>query len=69
MNSARKQSHHIREQVSFKLREEYIKGIWIKLCEHHKLNKSDLIKFLIKKEEYSLRKPDGLLMSLSSEWN
>ena len=32
-----------------------------KLCEHYRLNKSDLIKYLIKKEELTLRKPGGLL--------
>jgi hypothetical protein len=32
-----------------------------KLCEHYRLNKSDLVKYLIKKEELTLRKPDVLL--------
>lgn len=33
-----------------------------RLCIHYKLNKSDLIKYLIKKEEYTLKKPNVLLM-------
>jgi len=32
-----------------------------RLCAHYKLNKSDLVKYLIKKEEFNLRKPNGLL--------
>ena len=31
------------------------------LCAHYRLNKSDLIKYLIKKEELTLRTPTGLL--------
>jgi len=69
MPSIRDQSQHIREQVSFKQREDYIRHTWIKLCQHYKLNKSDLVKFLIKKEEYNLRKPEGLLAGLATEWN
>lgn len=41
----------------------------MKLCQHYKLNKSDLVKFLIKKEEYNLRKPEGLLTGLATDWN
>jgi hypothetical protein len=69
MAMQRNQSHHIREQVSFKQREEYIRDTWNRLCQHYKLNKSDLVKFLIKKEEYTLRKPEGLLAGLATEWN
>jgi hypothetical protein len=32
-----------------------------KLCEHYRLNKSDLMKYLIKKEEFNLRKTNGPL--------
>ena len=32
-----------------------------RLCAHYKLNKSDMMKYLIKKEDYNLRKPNGLL--------
>ena len=53
----RDQSNAIREQVSFKQREEHIRDSWSNLCAHYNLNKSDLVKFLIKKEEYFLRKP------------
>ena len=45
----RDQSNAIREQVSFKQREDGIRQTWMFLCNHYKLNKSDLVKFLIKK--------------------
>jgi hypothetical protein len=32
-----------------------------RLCEHYRLNKSDLVKYLIKKEEYALKNPNGML--------
>ena len=32
-----------------------------RLCAHYKLNKSDLMKYLIKKEELALRRPGGLI--------
>lgn len=32
-----------------------------RLCTYYKLNKSDLVKYLIKKEEFNLRKPNGVL--------
>ena len=51
----------LRESISFKLHEKHIMDTRDKLCEHYRLNKSDLIKYLIKKEELTLRKPDGLL--------
>jgi hypothetical protein len=52
----------IREQISFKQHENYIREIRDRLCRHYKLNKSDLIKYLIKKEELALKRPDGVLM-------
>ena len=61
----RDQSNSIREQVSFKQREEHIRESWDALCLHYKLNKSDLVKFLIKKEAFFLRKletiPSGFI--------
>ena len=60
----RDQSNAIREQVSFKKREDHIRQTWMFLCKHYKLNKSDLVKFLIKKEEYFLRKPEGVLSGI-----
>ena len=51
----------LRESISFKLHEKHIMDTRDKLCEHYRLNKSDLIKYLIKKEELTLRIPDGLL--------
>ena len=57
-NPMRDQSNAIREQVSFKQREEHIRDSWEFLCSYYHLNKSDLVKFLIKKEEFSLRRPE-----------
>jgi hypothetical protein len=51
----------IREQVSFKQNEAHLLEARDRLCSHYKLNKSDLVKYLIKKEDYNLRKPNGLL--------
>ena len=50
----------IREQISFKQHESYIREIRDRLCTHYKLNKSDLIKYLIKKEELALKRLDGM---------
>jgi len=46
-----------REQVSFKQHEAYLQDTRDQLCKHYRLNKSDLIKFLIKKESYILNQP------------
>jgi len=51
----------LRESISFKQNEAHIIDTRNKLCEFYRLNKSGLIKYLIKKEELTLRKPDGLL--------
>ena len=64
----RDQSNAIREQVSFKQREDHIRQTWMFLCKHYKLNKSDLVKFLIKKEEYFLRRPEGVLSGIVHDW-
>jgi len=64
----RDQTNAIREQVSFKQREEHIRDSWNFLCSHYHLNKSDLVKFLIKKEEYFLRKPETIPAGFVKEW-
>jgi len=64
----RDQSNSIREQVSFKQREEHIRDSWNNLCTHYALNKSDLVKFLIKKEEYFLRKPETIPAAFVKDW-
>ena len=51
----------LRDQVSYKQLEAHIMDARDRLCEHYRLNKSDLVKYLIKKEEFELRKPNGLL--------
>ena len=51
----------LRDQVSYKQYEAHIMDSRDRLCAHYKLNKSDLVKYLIKKEEFNLRKPNGLL--------
>lgn len=49
----------IKEQISFKKHEAYIQDDRDALCQHYHLNKSDLVKFLIKKETYHLQHPNG----------
>lgn len=44
----------LRDQVSYKQHEDYIREIRDQLCSHYRLNKSDLVKYLIKKEEYTV---------------
>ena len=51
----------IRESLSFKQHEAYLLDTRDSLCKHYKLNKSDLIKFLIKKEHQNLKSPDAYL--------
>ena len=51
----------LRDQISYKQNEAHIMDARDRLCTHYKLNKSDLIKYLIKKEEFTLRKPNGVL--------
>ena len=48
------ETSRIREIVSYKQHENYIRGIRDQLCSHYRLNKSDLVKYLIRKEEYVL---------------
>ena len=64
----RNQVDAIREQVSFKQREQHIRDSWNSLCAHYQLNKSDLVKFLIQKEEYSLRRPQSLPDHFMRKW-
>ena len=45
----------LRESWSVKQHEKYIYNDRDELCDHYRLNKSDLIKFLIKKEKYNLK--------------
>ena len=51
----------LREQISFKQHEAHIIKSRDALCAHYRLNKSDLVKYLIKKEVSILRTPEGLL--------
>lgn len=51
----------LRDQISYKQNEAHLMEARDRLCAHYKLNKSDMMKYLIKKEDYNLRKPDGLL--------
>ena len=51
----------LREQVSYKQNEAYLLDVRDRLCTHYKLNKSDLVKYLLKKEDYNLRRPNGQL--------
>ena len=51
------QQKPVRESLSFKRSESHIIESRDLLCKHYRLNKSDLIKFLIKKESYILKQP------------
>jgi len=51
----------LRDHISYKQHEAHIMDARDRLCEHYRLNKSDLVKYLIKKEDFELRKPNGLL--------
>lgn len=51
----------IRESLSFKQHEVYLLDTRDCLCKHYKLNKSDLIEYLIKKEHQNLKSPDAYL--------
>jgi hypothetical protein len=48
------EASRIREIVSYKQHEDYIRDIRDRLCLHYRLNKSDLVKYLIRKEEHVL---------------
>jgi hypothetical protein len=52
----------LRETISFKQNEKHIMDSRDNLCKHYRLNKSDLIKYLIRKEEHFLKKPSGDLI-------
>jgi len=45
----------IRSCFSFKQNEKHLLDDRDLLCNHYRLNKSDIIKFLIKKETYNLK--------------
>ena len=64
----RDQSNAIREQVSFKQHENHIRDSWNFLCAYYHLNKSDLVKFLIKKEELFLQKPEKIPSGFIKDW-
>lgn len=50
----------LRDQVSYKQHEAHIMDVRDRLCAHYKLNKSDLFKYLVRKEDYNLKKPTDL---------
>jgi len=58
----RDQSNALRETISYKQHEKYILEIRDQLCTHYRLNKSDIIKYLIQKEEMMLRAKEGILI-------
>lgn len=49
------QQKSTRESLSFKKNEYYIVESRDHLCQHYKLNKSDLVKYLIKKETQQIK--------------
>ena len=52
----------MRETISYKQHEKYIIEIRDFLCTHYRLNKSDIHKYLIQKEEMMLRAKEGILI-------
>lgn len=64
----RNQTNAMREQVFFKQREEHIRDSWNFLCTHYHLNKSDLVKILIKKEEFFLSKSETIPSGFIKDW-
>jgi len=52
----------IRESLSFKQNEKHLLDSRDALCQHYRLNKSDLVKYLIKKESFNLKNPLGTLL-------
>jgi len=52
----------IRESLSFKRNESHLLESRDALCKYYRLNKSDLIKYLIKKESFNLKNPLGSII-------
>lgn len=52
----------MRESVSFKKNEEHIRNTRDLLCQHYKLNKSDLYKYLVRKESFNLDSKHQILL-------
>jgi len=52
----------IREQISYKQHEDYIRSIRDNLCAHYRLNKSDLVKYLIRKEEVQINDSSRVML-------
>jgi len=52
----------IRTTLSFKQQEKYILNQRDELCKHYHLDKSNLLKFLIKKEHYNLKNTHQTLL-------
>jgi hypothetical protein len=45
----------MRESISFKKNEIHIRDSRDNLCKYYKLNKSDLFKYLIRKESFNIK--------------
>ena len=58
----RDQKDALRETISYKQHEKYIIEIRDFLCTHYRLNKSDIHKYLIQKEELFLRAKEGIIL-------
>lgn len=52
----------LRESLSFKRNEIHLLESRDALCKHYRLNKSDLVKYLIKKESFNLKNPLGTVI-------
>lgn len=59
----------IRESLSFKRNESHLLDSRDALCQHYRLNKSDLVKYLIKKESFNLKNPQGTFCNLPPNYS
>ena len=55
-------AHPIRTTLSFKQQERYLLEQRDELCQHYRLDKSNLLKFLIKKDYYNLKNTHQTLL-------
>ncbi len=52
----------VRESLSFKQNEKHLLDSRDALCKYYCLNKSDLVKYLIRKESFNLKNMQGTLL-------
>lgn len=58
----------IRESISFKKNEIHIRDSRDDLCKHYKLNKSDLYKYLVRKESFNIKNKEHIFLWVPEEF-